>query len=93
MGEQVHLGLAVTYGVDVVTVVCLDVPPAGGVVVGAVAWDAAGAGAEDTVLQALLGAYGFPLDLRYFSAKSTDGVFVQLISSTAQSGTSCASQQ
>ena len=55
MGEQVRLGLAVAYGVDVVAVVCLDVPPAGGVVVGAVAWDAALAGAEDTVLQALLG--------------------------------------
>ena len=32
------LGLAVAYGVDVVAVVCLDVPPAGGVVVGAVAY-------------------------------------------------------
>ena len=37
-------------------------------------------------------ADGFRFDLRYCSALSTDGVFVQLISSTAHSGTSCASQ-
>ena len=49
MGEQVHLGLAVTYGVDGVAVVCLDVTPTGGVVVGAVARDAAVAGAKDAV--------------------------------------------
>ena len=47
MGEQVCLGLAVVYGVDVVAVVRLDVAPARGVVVGAVTRDATLASAED----------------------------------------------
>ena len=55
MGEQVHLGLSVTYGVDVVAVVGLDVSPTGGVVVGAVLRDAAVAGAEDAMFQAFFG--------------------------------------